>query len=395
MNPSNSGFGRQHTLRVCLAMVLLLTCGYAIAMNPPVWAAPASVRPNQTLPPFTYHVELPLVATSPMPVNITHHPAKDFSPAWSPDGSHLAFLSDRDGNTELYVMLMDGSHVNQLTDELSVPGPAENYDWCLLDATWPPDGQQVAFSIETCPPLQPGTHDPYATYIYTSDAEGGTPRPLNRYGRGPVWSPDGKKLAYTVPSSAYWQPLTYYLCAASIDGSDVSVCAERGFAPDWSPDTTRIAFAQRIDATARLVTVNADGSNYNTIFADDDHFVDSPKWSPDGSQIAYLSQGVFSYSLRAVNPDIGTPSTLMRVEWQRIFALAWLTNRNCLIFWGEDANGLLTSGFYLFDLDGHDFQLILTLDLPSDAEAVVWSADRTKVAYTHDGDIYVLKVPHE
>jgi TolB protein len=49
-------------------------------------------------------------------VNLTNNPARDDSPAWSPDGSRIAFTSDRDGNAEVYVMNADGTGQVNLTN---------------------------------------------------------------------------------------------------------------------------------------------------------------------------------------------------------------------------------------------------------------------------------------
>jgi Tol biopolymer transport system component len=50
--------------------------------------------------------------------NLTNNSAEDVFPAWSPDGSQIAFASDRDGNFEIYVMNADGSDVRRLTDDI-------------------------------------------------------------------------------------------------------------------------------------------------------------------------------------------------------------------------------------------------------------------------------------
>jgi TolB protein len=46
---------------------------------------------------------------------LTNSPARDHSPAWSPDGRQIAFVSERDGNPEIYVMNADGTEVTRLT----------------------------------------------------------------------------------------------------------------------------------------------------------------------------------------------------------------------------------------------------------------------------------------
>jgi Tol biopolymer transport system component len=55
--------------------------------------------------------------------NPTNSPGDDWDPAWSPDGRRIAFYSNRDGNDEIYVMNADGSGVTRLTDH-----PASDYD---------------------------------------------------------------------------------------------------------------------------------------------------------------------------------------------------------------------------------------------------------------------------
>ena len=69
---------------------------------------------------------------------LTHNPADDGYPAWSPDGRHIAFDSDRDGNREIYGMNGDGSGVTRLTDH-----GADDFT-----PAWSPDGLRIAFASE-------------------------------------------------------------------------------------------------------------------------------------------------------------------------------------------------------------------------------------------------------
>ena len=70
------------------------------------------------------------------PVNLTNNPAYDGQPAWSPDGTRIAFTSDRDGRLGIYVMNADGSNPAHLTNN-----PASRDS----DPAWSPDGKRIAF----------------------------------------------------------------------------------------------------------------------------------------------------------------------------------------------------------------------------------------------------------
>jgi Tol biopolymer transport system component len=69
-------------------------------------------------------------------VRLTTNTASDSDPNWSPDGTKLAFVSDRSGNFEIYSMNADGSNVTQLT-------PNRAYD---ADPAWSPDGSMITFT---------------------------------------------------------------------------------------------------------------------------------------------------------------------------------------------------------------------------------------------------------
>ena len=67
--------------------------------------------------------------------NLTNNPAGDYSSSWSPDGKKIAFTSGRDGNGEIYVMNADGSEHKRLTNNRA-------FD---MFPSWSPDGKKIAF----------------------------------------------------------------------------------------------------------------------------------------------------------------------------------------------------------------------------------------------------------
>ena len=89
---------------------------------------------------------------------LTNHSARDFAPAWSPDGTRIAFTSYRDGNHEIYVMDADGRNVIRLTN---------NSGW---SPAWSPDGARIAFVS-----LGEGIFD-FGIYVMNADGSGGVTR---------------------------------------------------------------------------------------------------------------------------------------------------------------------------------------------------------------------------
>ena len=90
---------------------------------------------------------------------LTNHSETDGTPAWSPDGTRIAFTSDRDGdNDEIYVMNADGSGVTRLTNHSAS-------DWM---PTWSPDGARIAFASQR--------DGDFEIYVIDVPAPGAAPR---------------------------------------------------------------------------------------------------------------------------------------------------------------------------------------------------------------------------
>jgi Tol biopolymer transport system component len=227
-------------------------------------------------------------------VNLTNHPAQDREPAWSPDGRQIAFVSDRSGEFAIYVMQADGSEVRRLA-------PGEEPDWS-------PDGDTIVFTR--------GSRG-----IFASTLDGGETRltdptsltpPMGISGisdASPAWSPDGSRIVfvrkYQSPSA---RVTTALLTVMGADGSQATALPAQGehlFDPDWSPDGGLIVVSELsgIGNVPGVLMVAADGSSATTVpgLAGDERNVG---WSPDGRKlVAATGISTSSPDISVMNPD--------------------------------------------------------------------------------------------
>ncbi len=190
-------------------------------------------------------------------MNLTHHLGLDLAPSWSPpDDRKIVFLSERDGNREVYIMHRTGANQRNLTNN-----PASD-----SDADFSPDGRKIVFVSDR-------QAQGYCYALYTMDSDGDNLQRLS-------------------------------------DSCD-------DFFPSWSPDGRKIAF---IRGFGNIYVMDADGSNDREIFHNDgDDFYYFLKWSPDGGEIYMLSDltcGI--YVINSVGGDIRT-ITEDRIEYFDLF----------------------------------------------------------------------------
>jgi TolB protein len=187
-------------------------------------------------------------------------------PAWSPNGQMIAFVSVRDGNSEVYVMNANGSGQRNLTRNA-----AED----LLPA-WSPDGRSIA--------LVSNRDGRFDIYVMGADGRGPPRRVTNgapQINSTLSWAPDGRRIAFEGRARA-----NSNVYVANVDGSGLRNLT-RGFGqqPQWSPDGRLIAFVKRgrcppCPRPAEIYVMNADGSDQRNVTrspASDDRF---PVWLP-------------------------------------------------------------------------------------------------------------------
>ena len=190
--------------------------------------------------------------------------------------TQLVFVSERDGNREIYLINSNGTGPTRLTTN------AANDD----APAWSPDGRRIAFASERA---AIGSSD---IYIMNADGSGVVRRTSSGNNGSPAWSPDGRRIAFISWRDGRNQ---VYVMSAVDDGSPAIRLTNHGgndFTPAWSPDGSRIAFASSRVAPTAVFTMNPDGTGVTQISRNAgtsaDHW--SPTWSPDGSMIAFSVQ---------------------------------------------------------------------------------------------------------
>jgi Tol biopolymer transport system component len=208
---------------------------------------------------------------------LTNDPSTNGWPNWSPDGKQMAFQSNRSGALNIYLMdvlggsQVDDSKVYQLTN--SPPGRGS---W---EPAWSPDGKRIVYSAQQTSGSDIFLMDPDGTgrqRLTDNKAIDGTP----------AWSPDGKQIAFFSDRDGNWE-----IYVMNADGSNVRRLTHhpgQDHSPAWSPDGTRIAFVSERDGNEEIYVMNPDGANLRRLTRNkaEDWF---PAWSPDGKRIAFSS----------------------------------------------------------------------------------------------------------
>jgi len=245
------------------------------------------------------------------PVRLTTSPTEEYAPAWSHDGTKIAFNNWSGGRSDIYVMNADGSNQIQLTSF-----PTEYFS--NTTPSWSPDDTKIAFMSD-----RDGNDE-----VYVMNADGSNPIRLTNEPQpdfDPDWSPDGTKIVF-----GSFRNRIYEIFVMNADGSnqhrltvdDVKYGVQDG-SPTWSPDGTKVLFTSDRDGERDAVYV-MDANGTNPIRLSTPLFGDTaPHWSPDGARIVYTSfRGEGYHEIYVMNAD-GSNQTPLTNDWAEDYDADW------------------------------------------------------------------------
>lgn len=193
------------------------------------------------------------------PRKLVSYPGINSGGALSPDGKEIAVTLSRDGNTEIYIVDLQGKIVRRCTESNSED----------LSPAWSPDGRQIAFVSDRAGGPQ----------IFVMNRDCSNPHRVTmrgEYNVRPDWSPDGSRIAFTGRAGGRFDIFT--VDPKSKEVRRITQAQGSNFDPTWSPDGRYLMFAStRGGGGARLVLSTADGQIQH-IISDDISGVESPQW---------------------------------------------------------------------------------------------------------------------
>jgi Tol biopolymer transport system component len=213
--------------------------------------------------------------------NLTATPnADELTPNWRADGRKIAFMSNRktaanpEGDYELFVMGADGSHPVQLTfNGLDDEDPA-----------WSPDGSRIAFGRDFDPIQGELDRD-----LFTMNADGTNQRNVTNsptvQDQEANWSANGRTIAFVSDRDGDYEVFTMRPSGSNVRQLTFNDAQE--FGPNWSPDSRMVCFAGGQDDDFSIFTMRADGTRQRNLT--DDAGDGYSAWAPDGRKIVFTS----------------------------------------------------------------------------------------------------------
>ena len=272
---------------------------------------------------------------------LTHNNRDDYSASWSPSGDKILFTSNRDnGNTEVYMMNADGSQQINVSQSPGFDGRAR----------WSNDGDTIVFNSDR--------NGAEALYLFSLASHEIRYLPIDElvFTAEPEWSPDNQWLAF----QGFNQANKSDIWLINISTGKAQQLTDNPKSEDsrvsWSPNGRKLAYHSRRDHQYNIYIYDLDLNKESQIT----HLASSdiePIWSHDGKQLLFLSmRGRFGRTQLCIMQEDGSQQRCLTDEHHQTADAQWLDNDQ----------GILHSNWF-----GMRYPNILLLDLKTTTLKVV------------------------
>lgn len=219
---------------------------------------------------------------------VTHHRSIAFAPAWSPDGTKIAyslFTKNRANikNVDLYEYNFKTQAIRMLLNKRGINS----------GAAYSPDGKQIALTMSYLGNPEIFVFDPSNDSIKRLTKSWGTDV-------DPAWSPDGKRMAFV--SNETGKPMVFSMKTDGTERKRLTYAGVYNATPTWSPQGNKMGFAGWLDGRFDIFLMNPDGTNIERLTKDQGNNED-PFFSPDGNFIVFSSNRTGQKNIYVMNVD--------------------------------------------------------------------------------------------
>ncbi|MGI8734482.1 MAG: winged helix-turn-helix domain-containing protein [Pyrinomonadaceae bacterium] len=316
-------------------------------------------------------------ATGGQPVAVTNEVFLSWNPVWSPDGRYLYFASDRGGTMNLWRVPIDEKSGNVLASPQAVTTPAPHIEHLCFSR----DGQHLAYVNDSIVNnIEEIQFDPQRKVV-VGDSRWVTRDHTNIV--SPEVSPDGEWLVYHTLGEKE------DLFVINIDGTGLrqltnDVSKDRG--PRWSPDGKRIAFSSDRSGKFEIWTINADGGQLRQLSSTGGSGVVNPVWSPDGTRLAYTARGGGDTFIAEMEETAGKPPGVIPLPGSSeadFRVVSWSQDGHKLAGWSYQRRGSSSVKDPAHKLCTYSFDTQKFEQFEAEGARAVWLNDNRTLLFVH------------
>ncbi len=320
----------------------------------------------------------PRSGVTPEPVALMSDAAVDWNPVFSPDGTFLYFLSDREGKMSLWRIRLDAASGEALGSPEPVRTPVEE----LAHVSFSRDGRRIAFvDYAMLANLYRVNLDPRAELVVAAPES--LSSGANAYVR-PDLSADGLWLSFNSQTS---RDDLYLLGTDGAGIRQITDDAAKNRGARWSPDGKKLAFFSNRGGPWEIWTYSIDSGQTQQITRGATVTAAWPVWSPDGKKLAYTIFGFNSFLMDADRRwNEQSPQALppMNTQEEIFAAWDWSPDGRKLAGFAQQLEGRVT-GIVSYELQAGKFT-----KWTETGQDPRWLADSSRLIYVDDGKVWLL-----